>query len=84
MNDETRPQGPGSEIAATASALIVNDGSDNPAVVAKLWRLRDRHAYFTRSEVEAALGIPSPRGQWQCPGQFGPDGRWKPCCEAAA
>jgi hypothetical protein len=34
----------------------VRDGSVNRAVVDKLWRLHTDHGYFTRAEIEAALG----------------------------
>jgi hypothetical protein len=64
----------------------VTDGPVNQAVADKLWRLHWDHGYFTRAEIEAALGLDSPRGEWVCPGQFGVNGRWSPCCrkEAAA
>jgi hypothetical protein len=34
----------------------VTDGSVNQAVADKLWRLHWDHGYFTRAEIEAALG----------------------------
>jgi hypothetical protein len=47
------------------------------AVVDKLWRLHWDHGYFTRAEIEAALGLdPLRHGRWVCPGQFDADGRW--------
>ena len=54
----------------------VSDGSVNQPVVDKLWRLHADHGYFTRAEIEAALGLDHPPpGRWECPGQFGADGR---------
>ena len=37
--------------------LSVADGSLDQAVAAKLWRLHWDHGYFTRAEIEAALGL---------------------------
>jgi hypothetical protein len=62
----------------------VADGSVNQAVADKLWRLHWHYGYFTRAEIEAALGLDSPPGQWECPGQFGVNGRWAPCCGRGA
>jgi hypothetical protein len=49
-------------------------------------RLLDLHwrGWITRAEIERELGLDPPRGQWQCNGQFGPDGRWARCCGEAA
>jgi hypothetical protein len=52
--------------------------------VDKLWRLHWHYGYFTRGEVEAALGLDPPCGQWVCPGMFGADGRWQPHCTETA
>jgi hypothetical protein len=49
-------------------------------VAAKLRRLRDHYGYFSRAE----LGEPAPRGHWECPGEFGPDGRFRQHCGSAA
>jgi hypothetical protein len=54
------------------------------AVADKLWHLHWDHGYFTRAEIEAALGLDPPPGRWECPGQFGSDGTWIPCCQGAA
>ena len=27
---------------------------------------------------------PEPVQQWECPGQFGDDGKWKSCCQETA
>lgn len=56
----------------------------NQAVADKLWRLHWDHGYFTRAELEAALGLDSPRGRWECPGQFGDDGRYERHCGGEA
>ena len=56
---------------------------DNQAVVDKLWRLHWDHGYFTRAEIEAALGLDPPPGQRECAGQFG-GGRWMCHCGDAA
>ena len=53
-------------------------------IMDRLWALHWRHGYFTRAEIEAALGLDSPCGRWECPGQFGGDGRWAPCCQRRA
>lgn len=37
--------------------LRVRDGSVNQAVADKLWALHWDHGYFTRAEIEAALGL---------------------------
>jgi hypothetical protein len=58
----------------------VSDGPVNQAVADKLWRLHWDYGYFTRAEIEAALGLDPPPGRWACPGQFGVNGRWSPCC----
>jgi hypothetical protein len=39
------------------AAFRVGDGSVNQAVADKLWRLHWDHGYFTRAEIEAALGL---------------------------
>jgi hypothetical protein len=62
----------------------VTGGPASQAVADKLWRLHWDHGYFTRAEIEAALGLDSPRGEWACPGQFGVNGRWSPCCRKGA
>jgi hypothetical protein len=55
------------------------------AVADKLWRLREHYGYLTRDEIALALGQDPHRGRWECPGQFGPDGRYvRHCGEAAA
>lgn len=56
----------------------------DPDVAARLWELHVRYGYFDRAEIEAALGVDPPRGQWVCPGQYGPDGQWAPCCRGDA
>ena len=60
--------------------LRVRDGSVNQAVADKLWRLHFDHGYFTRAEIEAALGLAPPPGRWECPGHFGADGRYARHC----
>ena len=60
--------------------FMLSRGDDDNPVVAKLWRLHERYGYFTRAE----LGELAPRGHWECPGEFGPDGRWQPHCGDAA
>ena len=62
----------------------VTGGPASQAVADKLWRLHWDHGYFTRAEIEAALGLDPPRGQWACAGQFAADGEWMPCCRMAA
>lgn len=42
----------------------------------RLLDLRHTFGYFTRAE----LGLDPPRGHWTCPGRFGEDGAWQPCC----
>jgi hypothetical protein len=64
--------------------MSVPGGNVNTAVAGKLLRLRWHYGYLTRAEIEAALGLDPPCGSWSCPGQFGPDGRWAPCCRDAA
>ena len=67
------------------AVLRVRDGSVNQPVVDKLWRLHWDHGYLTRAEIEAALGVSPPPGRWECPGQFGADGRYvRHCCGDAA
>ena len=56
----------------------------NQAVADKLWRLHWDYGYFTRAEIEAALGLDPPPGRRECPGQFGADGKWKSCCGEAS
>jgi hypothetical protein len=68
-----------SDLAAEAKSTIAAS-TDSEAVLAKLWRLRDHYGYFTRAE----LGAPAPRGHWECPGEFGPDGRFRAHCGSAA
>ena len=62
----------------------VADGSVNQEVAAKLWRLHWDHGYLTRAEIEAALGLDSPPGRWECPGEFGADGRYVRHCGGEA
>jgi hypothetical protein len=63
------------------SFAIVPPGDDDDPVVAKLRRLHYRHGYFTRRE----LGEPAPRGCWDyCPGEFGPDGKFREHCGRVA
>ena len=62
------------------SFVIVLPGDDEDPVAAKLWRLHDRYGYFTRAE----LGVPAPRGHGECPGEFGPDGKFREHCGSAA
>ncbi len=56
-------QNPGGRTITTSpppsceAALRVRDGSVDQAVAGKLWRLHWDHAYFTRAEIEAALGL---------------------------
>jgi len=59
---------------------IVPPGDDDDPVAAKLWRLHYHYGYFTRRE----LGEPAPRGHWECPGEFGPDGTFREHCRGAA
>jgi hypothetical protein len=49
-------------------------------VMARLWELHWRYGYFTRDEIDAALGLDPLRGRWECPGQLDGDGRWVPHC----
>ena len=56
------------------------DRTVDQAVVHKLWRLHTDRGYFTRAEIEAALGLEPPRGRWECAGQFGADGRYERHC----
>ena len=51
----------------------------NQAVVCKLWRLHWR-GFLTRAEIEAALGLDPPRGRWECPGHYSPNGRYERHC----
>jgi hypothetical protein len=67
-----------------AVTLSVPGGSVNQAVADKLWWLHWNYGYFTRAKIEAALGLDPPRGEWACPGQFGADGTWAPCCQETA
>lgn len=53
MNDETRPQGPGSEIAATASVLIVDAGCPCGC--------RTRLPYADDPDCVRHLPVPKPR-----------------------
>jgi hypothetical protein len=62
------------------AALRVGDGSVSQAVADKLWRLHWDHGYFTRAEIEAALGLDPPPGRWECPGHFEADGRFARHC----
>jgi len=62
----------------------ISGGSVNEAVAAKLWRLHTDCGYFTRAEIEAALGLDPPPGRWECPGQFGADGRYARHCDGDA
>lgn len=62
----------------------VADGSINQAVADKLWRLHFDHGYFTRAEIEAALGFDPPRGEWVCPGEFGAGGGYARHCGGEA
>lgn len=66
------------------TAPTVTGGPVNQAVADKLWRLHWDYGYFTRAEIEAALGLDPPPGRRECPGQFGADGKWKSCCGEAS
>lgn len=63
---------------------MLDDPSVNQAVVDKLLRLHWDLGLVTRAEIEAALGLDPPCGRWECPGQFGGDGGWAPCCDRGA
>jgi hypothetical protein len=58
--------------------------SIDDAIIDRLWALHWDCGYFTRTEIEAAAGLDPPRGRWECPGQFGGNGRWAPCCDTGA
>jgi hypothetical protein len=76
---------PNSSAAARREAVLrVTDGPVNEAVADKLWRLHWDHGYFTRAEIEAALGFDPPRGEWICPGEFGADGQYARHCGGEA
>ncbi len=62
----------------------VADQPVNQAVAGKLWALHWDYGYLTRAEIEAALGLETPRGEWVCPGRFGADGRYARHCGDAA
>ena len=62
----------------------ISDGSVNRAVAGKLLRLHYDHGYFTRAEIAEALGLDSPAGWWECPGQFDADGRIVRHCDGDA
>ena len=62
----------------------IAEESVNQPVVDKLWRLHQDHGYLTRAEIEAALGLDSPPGRWECPGEFGADGRYVRHCGGEA
>lgn len=62
----------------------VRDIVADPAVKARLHYLRDRYGYFTRAEFEEAFGLPSPRGRWECPGEFDTSGRLREHCRDCA
>ncbi len=63
----------------------IRDGSVNQEVAAKLRRLHTDHGYLTRAEIEAAAGLDHPPpGRWECPGEFGADGRYVRHCGGEA
>ena len=43
---------------------------------------RARQMRTARIRLDRLLygGPPADRGCWECPGEFGPDGRWRPHC----
>jgi hypothetical protein len=65
---------------SSTDETILGRGTVNTAAADKLLRLRWHYGYLTRAEIGAALGLDPPCGWWACPGQFGADGRWAPCC----
>jgi hypothetical protein len=69
-----RPPKPRPSPSQRGPAARVTDGPVNQAVAAKLWRLHWDHGYFTRAEIEAALGT----------GQSGADGQWTGYCGGEA
>ena len=76
---------PGQNPATRQGAGVIHSlPGVNRAVADKLRRLHTDHGYFTRAELEAELGLDTPPGQWECPGQFGSDGKWTPCCRMGA
>ncbi len=69
---------------AEVLGIRVSDGSVDRAVADKLWRLHTDCGYLSRAEIEAALGLDSPRGRWECAGQFGDDGKFGRHCGGEA
>ena len=83
---ERRPRREGGapdDVAGGCSHIVAASTFNRPVLDKLLW-LRDRHGYFSRADLEEALGLPSPHGHWVCNGEFGPGGQWQPHCTAAA
>ena len=59
-NDITAAKRADVMLSVTDGSVISPERHVNPAVAAKLWRLHWDYGYFTRAEIEAALGVDAP------------------------
>lgn len=75
----TKRNRPRQEGGFDISHLDDADGTIVRPVADKLLRLH-WSGYITRAEIEEALGLDTPPGRWECPGEFGPCGRLRPHC----
>jgi hypothetical protein len=89
-SQDTRPAG-------RRSVAMVTDGGDG--VLTEEWLRRNGHPLaagerarqreIARIKVDRLLGLTGgewepPRQRWECPGQFGGNGQWVPCCRGDA
>ena len=67
-----------------ATLLSIRGGGVNEAVMDRLLDLHWRGYPISRAEIEAALGLDSPRGQWVCCGEFDARGKLIQHCRKGA